>query len=62
MDRGHADRLRRIALALIIYSYRRFHDDDNAVEELSRKIEESDRRRASRSDKGTDSRSGDPVR
>lgn len=51
-----------IALALIVYSYRRFHDDDDAVDELSRKIEESDSRRASRSSRGTGSRSGDPVR
>ena len=50
-----------IALGLIVYSYRRFHGHDDAVEELSRKIEESDRRRAARSGGGTDSRSGHRV-
>lgn len=66
-----------IAVALIIYSFRRFHDDPTAVEDLARAIEESDRsrrRRAARISASTegsaspgpqgtaDSSSGDRVR
>ena len=37
-----------IALALIVYSYRRFHGDDDAVDQLSREIEENDKERSGR--------------
>jgi hypothetical protein len=37
-----------IALALIVYSYRRFHGDADAVDQLSREIEENDRERSAR--------------
>jgi len=47
-----------IALALIVYSHRRFHGDPHAVAELSRQIAESDVRRPG----GVDSGSGDRVR
>lgn len=37
-----------IAVALIVYSYRRFHDHPTAVADLTKAIEESDRDRADR--------------
>ena len=37
-----------IALALIVYSYRRFHGDADAVDQLSREIEENDLERSAR--------------
>jgi hypothetical protein len=37
-----------IALGLIVYSYRRFHGDDDAVDQLSREIEENDKERSGR--------------
>lgn len=37
-----------IALALIVYSYRRFHGDPDAVDQLGREIEENDRERTAR--------------
>lgn len=37
-----------IALALIVYSYRRFHGDADAVDQLSREIEENDQERSAR--------------
>jgi hypothetical protein len=51
-----------IALALIVYSYRRFHGQPSEVDELSQEIEEADRNRASHPDGGADSRSGGRVR
>jgi len=35
-----------IALALIVYSYRRFHGDSDAVEELGREIDQLDKERS----------------
>ena len=35
-----------IALALIVYSYRRFHGDSDAVEELDREIDQLDKERS----------------
>jgi hypothetical protein len=37
-----------IALALIVYSYRRFHGDADAVDQLSREIEDNDKERSER--------------
>lgn len=47
-----------IALALVIYSYRRYHGDPDAVSDLSRQIEESDAARKARREQRRDKVAG----
>lgn len=50
-----------IAVALVIYSYRRFHDQPNAVEELAKAIEKSDRERAEKKERKKARRAPQPA-